>query len=69
MIEFTTQDMVAYLMEDYGLDMAKAFDVVFTSNTYKQLENLKTGLYLEESPYTYEYLKKEPDFLARVNSK
>lgn len=62
MIEFTTADMTEYLMEDYGLDVIKALDMVYTSRTYQLLKNVETALYLEESPYVYDLLKEEDGF-------
>ncbi|MCD8201887.1 MAG: hypothetical protein LUD47_07475 [Clostridia bacterium] len=66
MIEYTVADMVKYLMEDYGVDMVRALEIVYSSRTFRQLKNVDTGLYVEEGPYVYELLKAEPDFTSRV---
>lgn len=52
-------DMIAYLMEDFGLTMPEAFDRVYQSATYQKLLEKSTGLYRNSSAYTYEYLKRE----------
>lgn len=52
-------DMVAYLMEDRGISMQEALDVVYQSETYQKLQEKSTGLYRNSSAYTYEYLLRE----------
>ena len=59
MFEYTMQDLVLYLMEDYGFSMESAMDTVFASDTFQKLSDPETGLYLEGSAYVYEFLKEE----------
>lgn len=59
MIEYTTQDMIHFLMEDYGVTLKQAMDTVYTSKVFEKLSNTDTGLYLEGSAYVYEMLKEE----------
>jgi hypothetical protein len=53
------EELVSLLMDDYGMDMIKAFDTVYNSEIYKKLINTKTGLYLQSPGYIYSYLKEE----------
>lgn len=59
MLEYTTQDLASYLMEDHGLTMEEALDRVYSSQTFERLSRLETGLYLEGAAYVYELLKEE----------
>lgn len=59
MIEETSKEIVLLLMEDYHVDMREAFRLLYTSDTYDRLINLKTGLYAQSTAYVYEYLKQE----------
>ncbi len=58
-VQFVTDSLVGYLMEDYQLSMLEAFDKVYQSETLRKLQDKSTGLYLRSAAYTYEYLKKE----------
>lgn len=59
MIEYTTQDVIRYLMEDNGITMEQAMEQFYMSNTFEKLSDIETGLYLEGSVYVYELLKRE----------
>lgn len=59
MIEYTVQEVVEYLMEDYGISMDEAMDRFYLSDTFEKLSDTETGLYLEGSAYIYEMLKRE----------
>lgn len=59
MMEYTTQDMITYLMEDLNLPMEEAMDRVYGSSTFGKLHDPETGLYMEGSAYVYELLKAE----------
>ncbi len=59
MIEYTTQEVIAYLIEDNGISMEQAMDQFYMSETFKKLHDIETGLYLEGSVYIYEMLKRE----------
>ncbi len=58
-VQFVTDSLVGFLMEDYQLSMLEAFDKVYQSETLRKLQDKSTGLYLRSAAYTYEYLKKE----------
>jgi hypothetical protein len=59
LIEGVTQDLIAYLVEDRKIEIAKAMDMVYNSTTYEKLTDPDTGLYREGSAYVYELLKDE----------
>jgi hypothetical protein len=59
MIEYTTQDVVRYLIEDNEFTMEEAMNRFYLSKTFEKLNDIETGLYLEGSAYIYEMLKRE----------
>jgi hypothetical protein len=63
MIEYTTQDVVRYLMEDNGTAMEQAMNQFYMSETFEKLSDIETGLYLEGATYIYEMLKRENKIL------
>lgn len=62
LMEYITQDIVAYLVEDKKIDIAEAMRILYTSKTYDKLLDESTGLYLESSPYVYDILKDECEY-------
>ena len=69
MIEYTTQDVIRYLVEDNGVAMEQAMDQFYMSETFEKLSDIETGLYLEGSTYIYEMLKRELESGEYENSK
>lgn len=65
MIEYTTQEVVRYLIEDDGLTMEQAMEQFYMSETFEKLNDIDTGLYLEGSAYIYEMLKWELEKITR----
>ena len=59
LMEYVTQDVVAYLVEDYKIDMVKAMYLFYTSKVYEKLLDEDTGLYFESSAYIYDLFKSE----------
>ncbi len=59
MIEYTSQEVIAYLVEDMGMTMEEAMEQFFTSKVFEKLNDIETGLYLEGSLYIYDMLKQE----------
>lgn len=59
MVEYTTQDLIAFLMEDFEFSLEDAMSRVYSSTTFGHLTDVATGLYLEGSAYVYELLKEE----------
>ena len=58
-VQFVTDGLIGFLMEDYNLPILEAFDKVYQSDTLRKLQDKSTGLYLRSAAYTYEYLKRE----------
>lgn len=51
--------LVAFIMEDEGLDMDKALEKVYCSHVYELLQIKEGDLYSQSPSYVYELLKKE----------
>ena len=58
-IECLSADLVMLLMEEYGWDLKRAFDELYTSQTYERLNDPECGLYFESPIYIFQYLKNE----------
>lgn len=59
MVEQIVSDMINTLMEHEGFGFAHAFETVYTSDTYKALQNPQTNLYSQSSGYVFTYLLSE----------
>lgn len=59
LVECTSRDIITLLIEDYKIDREKAMNLLFTSNTYKILENPDSGLYYQSPYYVYNFLQEE----------
>lgn len=58
-INCDVEEIVSLLQEDYKLSLIDAFGIVYNSDLYKKLVDLKNGLYIQSPLYQYEYLKDE----------
>lgn len=59
LMEYITQDIISFLIEDWHIDIGEAMHMFYTSETYEKLLDEETGLYLESSAYIYDILKNE----------
>lgn len=59
MIESLTRSMITTLMEERGMTMREAMDVVYRSHTYAALSNPQTGLYYQSDAYVADQLEEE----------
>jgi hypothetical protein len=59
MKEDIVKDLISRLMEERGLSMKDAFDVVYTSRLFEKLSDPKTGMYFQSSGYVYSFLIEE----------
>lgn len=59
LIELTIDDVARYLIEDTGVSVIEALDIVYHSQLYDKLMDTETGLYYQSPAYCYEYLKHE----------
>lgn len=58
-IECLSADLVLLLMEEYGWDMKRSFDELYTSQTYERLNDPDCGLYSQGAVYIFQFLKNE----------
>ena len=59
MIECLSDAVVKMPIEDYGYDIPTAMHKLYTSNTYRKLEDERTGMYYQSAVYLYDILKQE----------
>ena len=59
MKEEIVKDMIVRLMDERGLTMQEAFEVVYTSRLFEKLNEPKTGLFFQSSGYVYSFLIEE----------
>lgn len=59
MVECTTRDVVALLVERNDMQMDEALDKVYNSQTFEMLQNEDSGLYIQSPQYVYEELMHE----------
>ena len=57
--EGITTDLAELLIKDYNMTIVEALDTLYHSDTYAQLCNPNTGLYIQSSLYIYSFLKHE----------
>ena len=58
-IECLTTELVEMLVDRYGWDIKKALDEVYSSETFKRLNDPQCGLYYESAVYVFSYLQNE----------
>ena len=59
LVEGITKDIVCFLMEEKGYELAEALGVFYNSETFAKLTDEETGLYIESSSFVYEIFKSE----------
>lgn len=59
MIEEIAKEILLLLIEEQHVDLHQALRLLYTSDTYARLIDVKTGLYAQSTAYIYEYLEKE----------
>lgn len=58
-IECLSTELVTMLMEQYGWDMQRALDELYSSETFRRLNDPDCGLYYESPVYVFSYLQNE----------
>lgn len=58
-IECLTTELTEMLMDKYGWDIKKALDELYSSETFKRLNDPQCGLYYESAVYVFSYLQNE----------
>ena len=56
LIEYSIQDIVEYIMSDFGIDYDEAMHRFYDSVTFSKLCNIETGFYSQSSGYVYSLL-------------
>ena len=59
LIECLTEDLIAMLMDTYGVSLDEAADQLYNSRTYSLLENEDSGLYYQSAVYVFDMLQEE----------
>ena len=54
LMEYITQDIIAYITEDEQIEPEEAMKKFYTSELYEKIMDPETGLYLEGSGYIYD---------------
>ena len=62
LIEYTTADLVSFIMTDEKISMVEAMQRLYTSETFSKLNDIETGLYFESPTYAYDIYKTEKAF-------
>ncbi len=60
-IECLTNELVTMLIDERGLTMEQAMDVVYGSHTFEKVERPSTGLYYQGAVYVMDMLREELD--------
>ena len=61
LIEYITDDIVSFIMEDFKVPVLETMQRLYTSETFSKLNNIETGLYLESPSYIYDIYKSEKE--------
>ena len=59
LMEYITQDIIAFIVEDKLIDYEKAMEMFYTSEIYDKLLDEETGLYTQSSAYVDDLFKNE----------
>lgn len=59
LIDSLIERLVMLVMEDFKLPLQEALSVVYNSQLYEKIVDLKTGLYYQSALYNYDLLYKE----------
>lgn len=62
LIEFSIQDLVRILVEDRKISIIDGMKIVYESQLFKLLQDVKTGLYQESPLFLYDMLKDELEY-------
>ena len=59
MIEELVKELSLRLMSERGMSMREALDMVYNSETYAKILDLRTGLFSQSTVYVYSILETE----------
>ena len=66
LVESLGKELIEMLMSDYGWDLQKSMDVLYSSETFAKLEDERSGLYYQGAIYVYSFLKQERGLLIKI---
>lgn len=58
-IECLASELANMLIEEYGWDIRRALDELYSSETFSKLNDPECGLYYQGSVYIFQFLKSE----------
>lgn len=58
-IECLATELTEMLMTEYGWDLRRALDELYTSETFAKLNDPECGLYYQGAVYIFQFLKSE----------
>lgn len=58
-IECLATELIQMLMAEYGLDIRRALDELYSSATFAKLNDPECGLYYQGAVYIFQFLKSE----------
>lgn len=59
LIECLSSDLIQMMMEERQISMSDAMHIIYNSETYRKLEDERTGLYYQSPVYVMDYLIEE----------
>ena len=59
LVESLGKELIEMLMSDYGWNLQKSMDVLYSSETFAKLEDERSGLYYQGAIYVYSFLNQE----------
>lgn len=59
LLESISTDIIGWLIRDNGFSLSEALSNWYNSETFEKVSDPNTGMYIESSPYNYEFLKRE----------
>ncbi|MDE7295620.1 MAG: hypothetical protein K2N72_14445 [Oscillospiraceae bacterium] len=62
LLDFCTGDILGFITEDLHIDIDKAMDMLYNSQTFEKLCDFETGLYRESPGYVYGIFRDEMNF-------
>ena len=68
LIEYTTQDIISWIMEDEHLELEESLALFYSSATFEKLTDIATGLYLDSPSSIYQLFRDEQAIGAFVQN-
>ena len=59
MNECMMRDLAMMLIKEYNISLTEALGMLYNSETYKKLQDPRTGLYFQSPVYVFDFLQRE----------